>query len=107
MICWPVAAVPWLKPDWKPGNPPAVRAAADGGQAAHDADGAGREEGGEVVAVHLVAENAFADLVEGLEAERDVAAVRQDDAVEADREAVLVLAADGLRGAYEAAPPGG
>ena len=22
MICWPPAAVPWLTPDWKPGNPP-------------------------------------------------------------------------------------
>ena len=36
------------------GEPAGVGAAADGGEAAHDADGAGREEGGDVVAVHPV-----------------------------------------------------
>ena len=85
---------------------PGIGVAPGQGEAAENADGAGREEGGHVVAVDLVDESGLAGLVEAKEAQGEVAAVEEDKPVEAHGEARLVGSADGLRGADDAGAAG-
>ena len=54
----------------------------DRGEPGQDADGSGRGEHREVMAIDFILERAFPDLVEAVEFERNAAALRPEDAVE-------------------------
>ncbi len=69
---------------------------ANGGEAGKDADGAGRREHREIMAIDLILERAFPNLVEAIEFERDAAAVRPEDAVKGNGEPLLIGPGNGL-----------